>query len=538
MTKLKIHCAQINPTVGDITGNTNLVLTHYRKACALKADLCVLPEAVICGYTPGDLIYRPQFLADIKKATLSIAKEVQETALLLSVPWVEDDRKTYNVIHFIHHGKIQQTIHKQCLPNFGVMDEKRVFTAGINDKTISLKGIKLGILVCHDTWWPEVAQALKADGAQILISANASPYELDKENFRITFCKERVKETNLPLLYTNLVGAQDEILFDGRTFTLNPQEEAENKYAAWQEQGELIVATENNGLFSFENTYNTQELSLDENIYQGLKLGLRDYMKKSGFSKALLGLSGGIDSALTAAIAVDVLGCENVTGILLPSKHTSDHSNNDALALAKNLGIQTFTLPIEETVKALESALEITGALNSITLENIQARARGTLLMGMSNNTGALLLTTGNKSEVAVGFCTLYGDMNGGFNIIKDLYKTEVYRLSRYINREKEVIPTNSITKEPTPELSPGQKDSDNLPPYEILDAILYMAIEENLSALEITQKGFEKTTVEGVLKLLKNSEYKRYQGAPGVKIHKVSFNSDRRYPLVNKYAF
>lgn len=539
--KLNIYTAQINPTVGDISGNRKLILDEYIKASKEDADLCVLPEAVLCGYTPSDLILRPSFIQNLKKEILeNILPYVGETALILSTPWQKNiDEKPYNVAHFIQNGKIQQTIYKQCLPNFSVMDEKRVFSEGLNNSIISFKKIKIGLLICHDTWWPEVAHLLKKKGADVLISINASPYALNKESFREAFCQERVKETKLPLLYNNLVGGQDEILFDGRTFTLNPNELPENKFCAWHAEGRSLTLTQTaKGGYIFKNETSTQALNPQENIYQGLCLGFADYMKKCGFKKTVIGLSGGIDSALTAAIAVDVLGSKNVTGILLPSKFTSDHSNSDALKLAKNLNIQTYILPIEDTVKALEETLSITGNLRSITLENLQARARGTVLMGFANNTGALLLTTGNKSEVAVGFCTLYGDMNGGFNIIKDLYKTEVYSLSRYINRNKEIIPQNSIDKEPTPELSENQKDSDKLPPYEVLDAILKLSIEDKLNHADIVAQGFDIEIVRYVLHLLKTSEHKRYQSAPGIKIHDTAFGLDWRYPIANKYIY
>jgi NAD+ synthetase len=538
---LNIYTAQINPTVGDISGNRKLILEHYAKAMEAQADLCVLPEAVLCGYTPADLILRPSFIQDLKYEVLeSIIPLIGETALILSTPWQnKDDKKTYNAAHFIYNGAIKKTVYKQCLPNFSVMDEKRVFAEGINDSIISFKGINIGLLICHDTWWPEVSKTLKEKGADVFISINASPYTLNKEDFRIEFCKERTQETHLPILYTNLVGGQDEILFDGRTFTLNPNEAAENKFTAWKTESRLLklIQTEKDK-YIFENGVSTPNLEHQENIYQGLCLGFSDYMKKCGFKKVVIGISGGIDSALTASIATDVLGYENVTGILLPSQFTSDHSNNDALQLAQNLNIQTYTLPIQETVHALEKILSVTGKLQDVTIENLQARVRGTLLMGYANNTGSLLLTTGNKSEVAVGFCTLYGDMNGGFNIIKDLYKTEVYTLSRHINRNSEIIPQNSIDKEPTPELRENQKDSDKLPPYEILDAILQLTIEDKKGHEEIIEKGFETKTVQDVLRLLKISEHKRYQGAPGIKIHGTAFGLDWRYPLAHKYIY
>lgn len=539
--KLRIYTAQVNPTVGDIAGNCALILQHYKKALQQNADICLLPEDMLCGYSPQDLVLRPQFIKDLQTATLTkILPHIEETALVLSTPWQdEEDKQTYNAALFIQNGKILQTVYKQFLPNFSVMDEKRVFAIGQNNKVIPFKGVNIGLLICHDTWWPEVANTLKDAGADVLLSINASPYVVGKEYFRIEFCKNRVQETGLPILYTNLVGGQDDVLFDGRTFTLNPEESAQNRFEAWQEQSHIITLTQKkDGSFAFDNEFSATLLDDIENIYQALKIGFGDYMRKCGFKKVVLGLSGGIDSALTAAIATEVLGKENVTGILLPSKFTSDHSNKDALDLAKNLGIKTHTLSIESTVTALEETLKQTGEIQNITHENLQARARGTLLMGYANNTGAMLLTTGNKSEVAVGFCTLYGDMNGGFNIIKDLYKTEVYELSRHINKEKEIIPLNSIEKEPTPELRENQKDSDKLPPYKTLDAILKLAIEDKKGAVEIIEQGFEKETVTDVLNLLKISEHKRYQGAPGIKVHHTAFGLDWRYPIANKYKF
>ena len=538
-TALQIYTAQINPTVGDISGNRKLILNHYNNALNKQADLCLLPEACLCGYTPADLVLRPQFLKDLQDEIMSnIIPFIGNTALILNTPWIQN-KKTYNAALFIQNQEIKQIIYKQCLPNFSVMDEKRIFEAGHNNKTISINGLKIGLLICHDTWWPEVAESLKKDGANALLSINGSPYALGKEDFRIEFCKQRVKETGLPILYNNIVGGHDEILFDGRTFTINPNEDASNKFSAWKEESRIIQLIKNNDGtgYIFKNEKSSKPLKHMDNIYKGLCLGFKDYMQKCGFKKVVLGLSGGIDSALTATIATHVLGAKHVTGILLPSKHTSGHSNKDALDLAQNLGINTHTLSIEKTVSALEETLQSTGQLESITLENLQARARGTLLMGYANNTGAMLLTTGNKSEIAVGFCTLYGDMNGGFNIIKDLYKTEVYELSRFINRKEEVIPQNSIEKEPTPELRDNQKDSDKLPPYEILDAILKHAIEDKMGHDDIIAEGFERQTVKEVLHLLKISEHKRYQGAPGLKLHGTAFGLDWRYPIANKYT-
>lgn len=539
-TALQIYTAQINPTVGDITGNRKLILKHYNNALDKHADLCLLPEASLCGYTPADLVLRPQFLKDLQTEIMSnIIPFIGKTALILNTPWVHN-KKTYNAALFIQNQEIKQIIYKQCLPNFSVMDEKRIFEAGQNNKTISINGLKIGLLICHDTWWPEVAESLKQDGANVLLSINGSPYALGKEDFRIEFCKQRVKETGLPILYNNIVGGQDEILFDGRTFTINPNEDASNKFSAWKEESRILQLIKNNDGhgYIFKNEKSAKPLNHMNNIYKGLCIGFKDYMQKCAFKKVVLGLSGGIDSALTATIATHVLGAKNVTGILLPSKHTSDHSNKDAQDLAQNLGIETHTLSIEKTVSALKETLQSTGQLESITLENLQARARGTLLMGYANNTGAMLLTTGNKSEIAVGFCTLYGDMNGGFNIIKDLYKTEVYELSRFINRKKEIIPQNSIAKEPTPELRDNQKDSDKLPPYEILDAILKHAIEDKMGHEDIIAEGFNSQTVKEVLHLLKTSEHKRYQGAPGLKLHGTAFGLDWRYPISNKYIF
>ncbi len=532
-----IFAAQVNPTVGDLKANQQLVLNSYQQAEAQKADLCLLPEAVLCGYNPADLLLRPQFIEDIYTTVMGeIVPQIGETALILSVPW-QQNGQLYNAALVIQQQKIRQVVLKECLPNFSVMDEKRHFAVGQNNQPIIVGGVKIGLLICHDTWWPQVANQLKQNGAEMLLSINASPYALNKENFRQDFCKKRVQETKLPLLYLNLVGGQDEILFDGRSFTINPSNDQINSFAAWQSQSHTLTLQKDEAGYQFKQTLTSPQPSDLENIHQALKTGFGDYMQKCGFGKVVLGLSGGIDSALTAALAVEVLGAENVTGLLLPSKFTSDNSNDDALALAQNLGIQTHTLAIEETVSALNTTLAPACDTSGIVHENLQARVRGTLLMAYANSTGAMLLTTGNKSEIAVGFCTLYGDMNGGYNIIKDLYKTEVYALSRHLNSKSEIIPENIITKEPTPELSPNQKDSDRLPPYDVLDSILKLAIEEKQGQQQIVSQGYDPQTVEDILMLLKISEHKRYQSAPGPKLHNTAFGLDWRYPIANRYT-
>ncbi len=533
-----IFAAQVNPSVGDLQANQQLVLKSYQQAETQKADLCLLPEAVLCGYNPGDLLLRPQFIEDIYTIVMDkIVPQIGKTALILSVPW-QQNGQLYNAALVIQQQKIQQVVLKECLPNFSVMDEKRHFAEGQNNQPIVVGGVKIGLLICHDTWWPQVAQKLKENGAEMLLSINASPYALKKEDFRKDFCQKRVHETKLPLAYLNLVGGQDEILFDGRSFTINPRNNQINSFAPWQSQCHTMTLQKDEVGYQFKQTIHTPQPTDLENIHQALKTSFGDYMAKCGFSKAVLGLSGGVDSALTAALAVEVLGAENVTGLLLPSKFTSDNSNDDALALAKNLGIQTHTLAIEDSVNTLEKTLAPACETAGITHENLQARVRGTLLMAYANSTGAMLLTTGNKSEIAVGFCTLYGDMNGGYNIIKDLYKTEVYGLCRHLNSLGEIIPENIITKEPTPELSPNQKDSDRLPPYDVLDSILKLAIEEKHGQQQIVSQGYNPHTVQDILRLLKISEHKRHQGAPGPKLHNTAFGLDWRYPIANGYSY
>ena len=526
---MKILCAQINPTVGDIAGNSKLMLNAYNKAISEQAELVLLPELAICGYPPQDLLLRPDFLIKIKDEVENIIEQTNEVGLLLSTPWIVEN-KIFNSVLLIQNKEIKQVINKTHLPNYGVFDEKRYFSPANENNIIELNGTKIGIPICEDAWMEDICQNLANQGAEILLIPNASPYETDKLFERQDAILDRAEENNIPIVYLNLVGGQDDILFDGASFAINSSGEICNQQPNFEESY-FIVDSENL-------TPNTskQPNELDE-VYKGLTLAIKDYCHKSGFKQAVLGLSGGIDSALVATLAVGALGKENVKCLLMPSVYTSDESINDATKLAKNLGVELINCPINEGVEALHNSL--TTALNGIpkglTAENLQARLRGIMLMAYSNNTGELLLTTGNKSEMAVGYATLYGDMNGGFNPIKDVYKTQVFELCKFINRDEEIIPANIINKPPSAELAPNQKDEDNLPPYETLDAILELAIEEHLDAPSIIDQGFETETVNHVLKLFKNAEYKRDQAVIGPKITKVAFGADWRMPLVNK---
>jgi NAD+ synthase len=546
-SKLHISLAQMNPIVGGLDYN-------FKKICDIwnsvpkNTDLVVFPEMAICGYPPEDLVLNQSFLDEVKKSVENlVAFSKGKAAAILPSPWVIDG-KIHNVMHVIEDGKITATQSKHHLPNYGVFDEQRVFTAGPLPDPIKFHGFSLGLMLCEDMWYPKIAKHLKKGGAEILVVPNASPFESGKKAVRHKLAADRIKETGLPLIYVHQVGGQDELIFDGGSFVMNEKghillegdQFAEHTYHVLLEKNDKGVI-----FGSVENS--TSPFSPQEEIYQALMLGLRDYIGKNNFPGILIGLSGGIDSALSAAIAVDALGPERVHGIMMPSIYTSSVSMADAQALAKNLGIQVDEISIEKTVDALQGVLSphIKDA-PSTTFENIQPRARGVILMALSNASGKMVLSTGNKSEMAVGYATLYGDMCGGFNVLKDVYKTQVYELSNWRNKHKPrgafgpasaPIPQNSINRAPTAELRENQTDQDTLPPYETLDAILKLLVEEELSVNEIVILGHDRDTVLKIWGMLDRAEYKRRQAAPGIKITRRAFGRDRRYPITNHFV-
>jgi NAD+ synthase len=557
MTETAAHfnvtLAQLNPTVGDVTGNAAKARAARVKAQADGADLVVLSELFIAGYPPEDLILKPAFQSACRAAVEELARETADggPAVLIGTPWVEDG-KLYNACALLDEGRIAAIRFKANLPNYGVFDEKRLFARGPAAGPVTVRGIRVGVPICEDIWLEEsseyenVVECLAETGAEILIVPNGSPYARDKNDLRLSIAVARVTESGLPLIYLNEIGGQDELVFDGASFALN---------------GDLSVAAQ---LPAFEEAITTLRWSKtdsgwrctgpvaplldgDKGDYAACVLGLRDYVGKNGFPGVLMGVSGGIDSALCAAIAVDALGADRVRGVMLPFRFTAQVSLDDAAKLAGSLGIRYEVLPIAQAVNGFEAILSDTfaGLPRDITEENLQARARGTLLMAISNKTGAMVVTTGNKSEMSVGYATLYGDMNGGFNPIKDIYKTEVFRLSSLRNSWQpdgalgptgEVIPVNIITRPPTAELRENQTDQDSLPPYDVLDAILERLVEREEPLAAIVAAGFDREVVARIDRLLNIAEYKRRQAAPGVKVTRRNFGRDRRYPITNRF--
>ncbi len=551
MTKhFTITMAQLNPTVGDIAGNIVKILDIYEQH-KNTSDLIAYSEMIVSGYPTDDLVLKPFFIDRVMRGVEDLAKKIdgKGAGLLISAPW-RDQGKVYNAALLIHDGKIIAKRFKHHLPNYGVFDEVRVFAAGDLPEPVEFKGAKLGILTCEDMWFPDVTAHLRKKEAEILIIPNGSPYEIAKTHVRLEHARARVSETGLPLLYINQIGGQDELVFDGASFALDnkgkilTQLPSHVEYVSttiWEQGVDRIFHCK-----SFEAPVELYQGS--EEIYQTLVLGLRDYVQKLNFPGILLGMSGGIDSALSAAIAVDALGADRVRCFMMPSPYTSGESVDDAAECADLLGIKHGSISIEPSMKAFDVMLAeaANGNAGGVTAENIQARTRGMLLMAMSNATGYMVLSTGNKSEVSVGYATLYGDMCGGFNALKDVYKTTVFELCNWRNLYHpanalgpagRVIPERIITKPPSAELRPHQKDQDSLPPYDVLDDILTCLVEKEMNVDEIVAKGHALETVNRVWKLLDRAEYKRRQACPGVKISRKAFGRDRRYPIVNKFT-
>jgi NAD+ synthase len=552
-TELKITLAQLNPTVGDVEGNAAKARAARARAATDGADLVVLPELFITGYPPEDLVLKPAFQAACRAAVETLARETADggPAMLIGSPWVEDD-KLYNAVALLDGGRIAALRFKCNLPNYGVFDEKRLFARGPAAGPVTVKGVRVGVPICEDIWLEEsedyenVVECLAETGAEILVVPNGSPYSRDKTDIRLSIAVARVTESGLPLVYLNQICGQDELVFDGASFALNADLSVAAQLPDFVEDITTLRWTRGNDGWRCNGPI-AKVLEDDHADYAACVLGLRDYVRKNGFPGVLLGISGGIDSALCAAIAVDALGADKVRGVMLPYRFTAQVSLDDAARLAKHLGIRYEVLPIADAVEGFEKILSapFEGLERDITEENLQARARGTLLMAMSNKTGAMVVTTGNKSEMSVGYATLYGDMNGGYNPIKDIYKTEVFRLSSLRNSWKpegalgpsgEVIPPNIITRPPTAELRENQTDQDSLPPYDMLDAILERLVEREEPLADIIAAGFDKDVVTRIDRLLNIAEYKRRQAAPGVKVTTRNFGRDRRYPITNRF--
>jgi NAD+ synthase len=544
---LKIALAQLNPTVGDVSGNLKKARVARAEAAGLGADVVMFPEMFLAGYPPEDLVLKPAFQDACREAAEDLARDTGDggPAVLIGLPWAEDG--LYNAYALLDGGAIAAVRFKVDLPNYGVFDEKRVFRPGPLPGPVVIRGVRVGIPVCEDIWGEEVVECLAETGAEMLLVPNGSPYWRGKTNERFNIAAARITESGLPLVYLNEVGGQDELVFDGASFILNGDASLACQLAAFRETVALTTwRRDGDGWRCIEAPREVTEEG-DQADYATCVLGLRDYVDKNRFPGVVLGLSGGIDSALCAAMAVDALGPERVHCIMLPYLYTSGESLSDAADCARRLGVRYDILPIAKAVEGIEAALKpvFAGTPRDITEENIQSRARGTILMSVSNKFGPMVVTTGNKSEMSVGYATLYGDMNGGFNPIKDLYKMEVYRLSALRNRWKPhlalgpdgvVIPENIINKAPSAELRENQKDQDSLPPYDVLDDILECLVEQEMRVAEVVARGHDVETVKKVERLLYLAEYKRRQAAPGVKVTKKYFGRDRRYPIVNRF--
>jgi NAD+ synthase len=545
--KFQITLAQLNPTVGDLEGNYKVAIEAWEQAQKMGSDLIAFTELFITGYNTQDLIKKPSFFKAAQDQILKLAKNCKNgPAIAIGGPAYLKG-KLYNAYYILADGNVADVIMKHHLPNQNVFDEKRIFDEGEISGPYQIGPIRIGSPICEDAWHSDVSETLSETGAQLLLVPNGSPYYNGKNDVRLNKMVARVVETNLPLIYLNMVGAQDDQVFDGGTFALNRGGSLAIKLPLFEEALEHIVLEETDIGWNIIKGDLAKVPCDKESDYHAMVMGLRDYCKKSGFEKVVLGLSGGIDSALVAVIASDAIGSANVRSIMLPSPYTSQTSLIDATDLVENLGCKSDTLPINDSLTAIDKTLSSTfeGRKIDLTEENIQSRLRGLLLMAVSNKFGEMLLTTGNKSEVSVGYSTIYGDMAGGFNPIKDLYKTKVFEISKWRNKNHRpwmkgppgsIIPDSIITKAPTAELRPNQKDSDSLPDYPVLDAILTILVDEDGSTNDCLKAGYNKSDVSKVEKLLYESEYKRFQSAPGTRLSQRAFWLDRRYPIVNKW--
>jgi NAD+ synthase (glutamine-hydrolysing) len=558
-TGLRIALAQLDLLVGDVQGNAKRIREAAQRAKQAGADLVIFPELALSSYPPEDLLFHRGLRIQVEEALTALATAVSDPreqlpAMLVGFPEYEGTDvppRLYNSACLLTTGQPPVVYRKNCLPNYRVFDEKRYFTAGANSLVVTLNGVRVGIVICEDIWEAAPARAAKAAGAELLLVINASPYERRKQAEREQVIRQRIEDTGLPVAYVNLVGGQDELVFDGNSCVMDQRGQIVLRAPAFQEALPLLdvqrAADGSLALSSPDPAPISAELSAEESVYRALVLGVRDYVNKHRFPGVVMGLSGGIDSALTMMIAIDALGADRVQVVMMPSRYTSQMSRDDAAAQARALGVAYSVISIEGMFEATLAALkeQFAGRPADTTEENIQARCRGVLLMGISNKTGRMLLTTGNKSEMAVGYATLYGDMNGGFAPIKDCSKMLVYRLARFRNvlarRNNEFggidpIPERVIERAPSAELRPDQKDTDSLPPYEVLDAILEAFIEEDLSVDEIVARGFERSVVARVLDMVKRNEYKRRQSPPGIRVSRRAFGRDWRYPITNGY--
>lgn len=538
---MRVALAQLNQTVGDFDGNTSRIIEAARGACADGARVLLTPELSVTGYPPEDLLLRRGFYDRCRDASAQICEATADLDLYLVIglPVLAGEHH-YNAAQVLYRGEVIGEYYKRELPNYAVFDEQRYFTAGKDPLVIDIGGIRFGIVICEDFWFPRAPRAAREAGAQVLLALNASPFHMDKQHLRIDVARRNVSQFELPILTANLVGGQDELVFDGQSFILDAAGELVTQAVAYEpvRLAVDVAASDDGVLISGGETAPVPELLAQ--VYGALVLGVRDYLGKSGFKQAVLGLSGGIDSALTLAVAVDALGADNVRAVMMPSRYTSDMSLQDAKDMAQRVGVRYDIIAIRDMFEAFKAALaaDFAGLPEDTTEENIQARIRGVLLMSMSNKHGSLVLTTGNKSELAVGYCTLYGDMAGGFAVIKDVAKTLVYRLARWRNEQgSEVIPDRIITRPPSAELRDDQTDQDSLPEYDVLDGIMQMYMEDNATVPEILAAGYPEADVRRVVHLIRINEYKRRQSPVGIRVTHRAFGRDWRYPITSRYT-
>lgn len=534
MSKIRIAIAQINSVLGDIAGNADRIAAAVERARAAGADVVISPELGLCGYPPEDLLLRPDFYRACARELGKLAVRLRDITVVVGFPEAEGERH-YNAAAVIKNGRVISVYRKHRLPNYEVFDEERYFEAGIEPCVIEVKGVACGINICADVWEPGAANAARAAGAELLLAINASPYHMNKQARRYEVLRDRISDTRMPVIYANLVGGQDELVFDGASFALNSRGDLVLQMESFSESIGVVDYAEGD----LRTSRFAPALPLEAEVYSALKLGVQDYLGKNGFPGAIIGLSGGVDSALTLAIAADALGPERVHAIMMPSPYTAQMSVDDSRELAANLKVRLDEITISPAMQTFDAMLAsfFEGKAADTTEENLQARIRGNLLMALSNKFGSIVLTTGNKSEMAVGYATLYGDMAGGFAVIKDIFKTFVYRLCEWRNSVSPVIPRNILTRAPSAELKPGQTDQDTLPPYESLDAIIQAYMECNESPREIVAKGFVESDVRRVVHMIKRNEYKRRQAPVGIRVTRRGFGKDWRYPITSRYA-
>ncbi len=537
-SRLRIALGQLNLLVGDVAGNAAKMIATAK--CArddLKAHVVVFPELALTGYPPEDLLLRADLSVRVELALGDMLREISGIDVIVGYP-KRQYGKLYNAASLLRGGKVAATYYKHCLPNYGVFDEKRYFAEGTHPCVVDLQRVPVGITICEDVWERMPVQLAAKAGAKLVINLNASPYHRNRGQERFGIVARRARENKMPIVYLNLIGGQDELVFDGDSFVVDAHGEMTQRTLAFEE-GLYLVEVDAGRRVTPVPARVTPDLSEEQSVYSALVLGVRDYIGKNGFAGAVIGLSGGVDSALTLCIAADAIGASQVEAVLMPSRYTAAMSLDDARAQAEALGVKHSVIPIEPMFESFLAALkdEFKGMRPDTTEENIQARIRGSLLMAISNKTRKMVLTTGNKSEMSVGYATLYGDMAGGFAAIKDVPKTLVYRLAEYRNRIKPVIPRRVFERPPSAELAPDQKDTDSLPPYSVLDPILERYVELDQSADDIIAAGFDEATVRRVLRMVDRNEYKRRQAAPGVRITPRAFGRDRRYPITSGYG-